>query len=82
MTAAVIVNFTIGAGADPNLDAQAKAAALKELDRWIVESCNSNVDLVNGMVRQGLVSGQVLVGEQRAAKVEGCIKELMQARSK
>jgi hypothetical protein len=70
------------AAGDAKLDVQAKENASRELDRWVVESCNSNVDLVNAMVRQGLVSGREVKGADRTAGVDKCIQELKAARKK
>ncbi|HEY1722232.1 MAG TPA: hypothetical protein VGG27_13390 [Magnetospirillaceae bacterium] len=62
-------------GGPPNaaLDAAARAKTKEDLQKWIVESCNSNVDFVNAAVRAGVVTGHEIKGEERQSNIAACI---------
>ncbi|MFI5024223.1 MAG: hypothetical protein ACHQRJ_21545 [Alphaproteobacteria bacterium] len=69
-------NFKVGSGDNAQLDAQARATEAKEMDRWIVDNCNSIIGYANRLAQQGVVSGGPITGSDRDAKVSACIKDL------
>jgi hypothetical protein len=74
--------FTVGAASNKKLDTQARAARAKERARWIAESCNSSIDMVNTLVRQGKASGHEIIGAEREAHIAACIKEVSSGKDK
>jgi hypothetical protein len=75
ITVEYISTFTLGGAANAQLDAKARQQADDDLAQWIVKSCNDNLDLVNRMVRSGVVAGREIVGPDREKRVAQCIKE-------
>ena len=64
-------------GGTPNarLDANAKAQAALSMRKWVVESCNSMVDMVNAGVTSGSIRGPI-PGTSRMARVAACVDEV------
>lgn len=66
--------FKVGMASNPGKDAAARVRSKTDMQRWAVDACNYNIDLVNSMVRAGKVSGHEYVGAEREQKVADCIK--------
>ncbi|MDP2374405.1 peptidoglycan-binding protein [Reyranella sp.] len=69
-------SIAVPGGVSPQLDALARQKAADDLKQWVVQSCNDNVDLINRMVRSGLVVGREFVGTERDKRVANCISEM------
>lgn len=65
----------LGGPANASLDAAARAQAIADLRKWLVESCTSNIDFVNAAVRSGVVTGHEILGAERQAKIDACTAE-------
>jgi hypothetical protein len=65
----------LGGPANASLDAAAKAQAVADLRKWLVESCTSSIDFVNAAVRSGMVTGRQILAAERQAKIDACTAE-------
>ena len=65
----------LGGPANASLDAAARAQAIADLRKWLVESCTSNIDFVNAAVRSGMVTGHEILGAERQARIDACTAE-------
>lgn len=70
-----VTDRQLGGPANASLDAAAKAQAIADLRKWLVESCTSNIDFVNAAVRSGMVTGRQILGAERQAKIDACTAE-------
>jgi hypothetical protein len=69
-------SFVVPGVANAQLDAKARQKAEEDLRQWIVKSCEDNVDLVNRMLRAGLVTGREVLGPDREKRVADCTREM------
>jgi hypothetical protein len=68
--------FKVGRGADASLDAQARAKAAEDIDKWVIDNCRSLMDLTNALVRSGTLSGKELAGNAQEDRIKRCIADL------
>ena len=71
-----VTKLQLGGPANAVLDAAAKTKAEADLRKWVIESCNSIVDLANAGVRSGRLTGHEKVGTERQKAIEACIAEV------
>jgi uncharacterized protein len=71
----LMIHYTqkIYVAGDASSDAAFRTKAIADFRKWSVESCTSNIDAVNALVRSGAVTGRETLGAERQAKIDSCI---------
>ena len=72
-----VIHYTqkIYVAGNASSDTESKTQAIAQFRKRNVDSCTSNIDFVNALVKSGAVSGSETLGAERQAKIDACVAQ-------